>query len=241
MKKLILIFSLLLSSINVSANLSNKERIADFELSSDDFLISSSASQERQDQAQDSFDTYEAFLKFNAQQAIDNPKGTRVSENLLNKAKVVAMYDLVAYAVSSTFQGILTRNPDAGYNYEVTPSDIEEGINASREIISSFRDNPVFSALDQLNMASSANYYFNTGWNSDKLTAGSHALSERAFQGLLARDKTIYNIVFWAERDLEGAKRFSRNFLSTFFTNQNAIQSTCPGAGSCAYPVGGMK
>jgi hypothetical protein len=42
-----------------------------------------------------------------------------------------------------------------------------------------------------------------------------------------------------AERTFN-ANSFSRNFLSTFFTNQNAIQSTCPGGGSCASPVGGM-
>ena len=159
MKKLILIFSLLLSSINVSADLN--DRIADYQASyNDDFLIGSSALQERQDQAQESFDTYETFLEFNAQQEQNDPTGgnSRVSDTLMRDAKTMAVYDLVAYAVSSTFQGILTRNPDADYNYEVTSSDIEEGINASREIIGSFRDNPVFSVVDQLTMAASVNY-----------------------------------------------------------------------------------
>ena len=121
MKKLILIFSLLLSSINVSADLN--DRIADYQASyNDDFLIGSSALQERQDQAQESFDTYETFLEFNAQQEQNDPTGgnSRVSDTLMRDAKTMAVYDLVAYAVSSTFQGILTRNPDADYNYEVT-------------------------------------------------------------------------------------------------------------------------
>ena len=163
MKKLILIFSLLLSSINVSADLGMEKRIAD----NDDFLIGSSYAEYRQDQAQESFDTYETFLEFNAQQEQNDPTGgnSRVSDTLMRDAKTMAVYDLVAYAVSSTFQGILTRNPDADYNYEVTSSDIEEGINASREIIGSFRDNPVFSALDQLTMAESVNYYFNEGFS----------------------------------------------------------------------------
>ena len=240
MKKLILIFSLLLSSINVSADLN--DRIADYEADSPsrDFLISSSSSQERQDQAQGSFDTYEMFLEFNYQQDQNNPTGSRVSEDLMSDAKIVAMYDLVAYAVSKTFQGILTRNPDADYNYEVTSSDIEEGINASREIIGSFRDNPVFSVVDQLTMAGSVNYYFNAGFNSNELTAGSHAVSEQAFRALIIRSNIPYYIdVYTARRTMPGVNRFSRNFLSTFFTNQNAVQSTCLSA-SCAAPVGGM-
>jgi len=239
MKKLILIFSLLLSSINVSADLN--DRIADYEADSPsrDFLISSSSSQERQDQAQGSFDTYETFLEFNYQQDQNNPTGSRVSEDLMSDAKIVAMYDLVAYAVSKTFQGILTRNPDADYNYEVTSSDIEEGINASREIIGSFLDNPVFSVLDQLTMAESVNYYFNEGWNSNELTAGSNALSELAFRALLTRGNNLYAQVYRGQGRLASANRFATS-ISTFFTNQNAIQSTCPGGGSCASPVGGM-
>ena len=239
MKRLILIFSLLLSSINVSADLN--DRIADYEADSPsrDFLISSSSSQERQDQAQGSFDTYETFLEFNYQQDQNNPTGSRVSEDLMSDAKIVAMYDLVAYAVSRTFQGILTRNPDADYNYEVTSSDIEEGINASREIIGSFRDNPVFSVVDQLTMAASVNYYFNEGFNSNELTAGPNAMSEQAFRALIIRENNYYIDVYTAERIMPGVNRFSRNFLSTFFTNQNAVQSTCLSA-SCVVPLGGM-
>ena len=240
MKKLILIFSLLLSSINVSADLN--DRIADYQASyNDDFLIGSSALQERQDQAQESFDTYETFLEFNAQQEQNDPTGgnSRVSDTLMRDAKTMAVYDLVAYAVSSTFQGILTRNPDADYNYEVTIQDIQEGINASREIIGPFRDNPVFSARDQLDMVASVNYYFNEGFNSNELTAGPNAMSEQAFRALIIRENNYYIDVFTAERIMPGVNRFSRNFLSTFFTNQNAVQSTCLSA-SCVVPLGGM-
>ena len=244
MKKLILIFSLLLSSINVSADLNAdlNDRIADYEVEGlDDFLISSSSSQERQDQAQESFDTYETFLEFNDQQDLNNPTGSRVSDSLMSDAKIMAIYDLIAYAVSSTFQGILTRNPDADYNYEVTSSDIEEGVNAAREIIGSFLNNPVFSTLDQLNMAASVNYYFKEGFNSNALTRGSTALNELSFRALLIREnRPFYMTVLIAERRLPSANSFSRNFLSTFFTNQSAVQSTCLGGGSCAAPVGGM-
>ena len=236
MKKLILIFSLLLSSINVSADLGMEKRIAD----NDDFLIGSSYAEYRQDQAQESFDTYETFLEFNAQQEQNDPTGgnSRVSDTLMRDAKTMAVYDLVAYAVSSTFQGILTRNPDADYNYEVTSSDIEEGINASREIIGSFRDNPVFSVVDQLTMAASVNYYFNEGFNSNELTAGSNAMSEVAFSALLTRGNNLYAQVFRRQLNLDAANRFATS-ISTFFTNQNAVQSTCLNA-SCASPAGPM-
>ena len=232
MKKLILIFTLLLSSLNVSAVLG--DRIADYEVDSPsrDFLIGSSALQERQDQAQESFDIYEMFLEFNYQQG---STGSRVSEDLMSDAKIVAMYDLVAYAVSRTFQGILTRNPDADYNYQVTISDIMEGINAAQEIINTKAT--IFSALDQWTMASSVNYYFYEGWNSNELTAGSNALSELAFRALLTRGNNLYAQVYRGQGRLASANRFATS-ISTFFTNQNAVQSTCLSA-SCAAPVGG--
>jgi hypothetical protein len=240
MKKLILIFTLLLSSLNVSAYLLS-DRIADYEADGPnrDFLISSSSYQERQDQAQGSLDTYEMFLEFNYQQDQNNPTGgnSRVSDTLMSDAKIVAMYDLVAYAVSRTFQGILTRNPDADYNYEVTSSDIREGINAAREIINSRAT--IFSVLDQWTMTSSVNYYFYEGWNSNELTAGSHALSELAFRTLITRASNLYAQVYGGQGRLASANRFA-TIISTFFTNQNAVQSTCTGGGSCASPVGGM-
>ena len=157
MKKLILIFSLLLSSINVSA-----ERIADTTRADADFFISSASAELRQEQAQGSFDTYETFFEFNAQQGEGQ---SRVSDVLMFEAKMVAMYDLVAYAVSQTFQGIISRNPDADFDYQVTNSDIVEGINAAREIIGPLLNNPVFSVEDQMSMSRSINYYFNKGWN----------------------------------------------------------------------------
>ena len=236
MKKLILIFSLLLSSINVSA-----ERIADYTARpGSDFLISSVSAEVRQEQAQGSFDTYETFLEFNAQQG----KGqSRVTDVLMSEAKMVAMYDLVAYAVSQTFQGIISRNPDADYDYRVTPSDIVEGINAAREIIgplvlrsSIIDNNPVFSVQDQMSMINSVNFYFNQGWNSNDLTSGPVTLNELAFSALINRENSyFYDSVSDTRLSLARANRFSST-LSTFFTNQNAVQSTCLGA-SCAAPM----
>ena len=231
MKRLILIFSLLLSSINVSA-----ERIADYTARpGSDFLISSVSAEVRQEQAQGSFDTYETFFEFNAQQGEGQ---SRVTDVLMSEAKMVAMYDLVAYAVSQTFQGIISRNPDADYDYQVTTTDIVEGINAAREIIGPLVNNPVFSVQDQEHMSRSVNFYFNQGWNSNDLTSGSVTLSELAFSALINRENSyFYDSVSESTRmSLARANRFSSNFLSTFFTNQNAVQSTCL-SGSCAAPM----
>jgi hypothetical protein len=229
MKKLILIFSLLLSSINVSA-----ERIADTTRADADFFISSASAELRQEQAQGSFDTYETFFEFNAQQGEGQ---SRVSDVLMFEAKMVAMYDLVAYAVSQTFQGIISRNPDADFDYQVTNSDIVEGINAAREIIGPLLNNPVFSVEDQMSMSRSVNYYFNQGWNSNDLTRGAIILNELVFRNLINRENFIYDSLGRSTRvTLARANKFSSNFLSTFFTNQNAVQSTCLSA-SCASPM----
>ena len=88
-------------------------------------------------------------------------------------------------------------------------------------------------------MAESVNYYFNEGFNSNELTAGSNAMSEVAFSALLTRGNNLYAQVYRGQGRLASANRFATS-ISTFFTNQNAVQSTCPGGGSCASPVGGM-
>jgi hypothetical protein len=85
-------------------------------------------------------------------------------------------------------------------------------------------------------MVASVNYYFNEGFNSNELTAGSNAMSEVAFGTLLARDNNLYALVFRRQLNLDNAARFTEN-IATFFTNQNAVQSTCLNA-SCASPAG---
>ena len=161
------------------------------------------------------FDTYETFFEFNAQQGEGQ---SRVTDVLMSEAKMVAMYDLVAYAVSQTFQGIISRNPDADYDYQVTTTDIVEGINAAREIIGPLVNNPVFSVQDQEHMSRSVNFYFNQGWNSNDLTSGSVTLSELAFSALINRENSyFYDSVSESTRmSLARANRFSSNFLSTY-------------------------
>ena len=104
MKKLILIFSLLLSSLNVSAVvlLSETEIVKDGSMSMFGDIDES---------LQESLDTYNLYVDYNAQQEKDNPTGPRVSETLLTQVKNVVMFDAVLYAIKQTYMEAVVRNP----------------------------------------------------------------------------------------------------------------------------------
>ena len=105
MKKLILIFTLLLYSLNLSANRG--------EIGSRLYFMEEVSVEEierKQQSAQESFDRYEMFLEYNAQQDRDNPTGSRVSEDLMNDAKTLAMFDLIQYAIIETFEAAIARD-----------------------------------------------------------------------------------------------------------------------------------
>ena len=228
MKKLILIFTLLISSFNVSANLLNDS----------DFLeMIRSDELSREQMAQESFDTYETFLEFNKQQDRDNPTGSRVSEDLMSDAKILAMFDLIQYAIIESFEAAIARDETITTRDDIQQQDRVAGINAAREIIGPLVNNPVFSVEDQMLMSIAVNNYLDEYQNDrDKLNGPDYALSI-----IMSLDvRNLERFVYVDPRaNMAAANRFSRNFLSTFFTNQNAVQSTCLNA-SCAAPVGGM-
>jgi len=228
MKKLILIFTLLISSFNVSANLLNDSDFLEM-------IRSDELSQEQM--AQESFDTYETFLEFNKQQDRDNPTGSRVSEDLMSDAKILAMFDLIKYAIIESFEAAIARDETITTRDDIQQQDRVAGINAARVIIGPLVNNPVFSVEDQMLMSIAVNNYLNEYQNDRKLNGPDYALS--IIMSLDVRD--LERFVYVDPRaNMAAANRFSRNFLSTFFTNQNAIQSTCPGGGSCASPAGPM-
>ena len=228
MKKLILIFTLLISSFNVSAYL----------LKDNDFLRTMRLDvQSREELAQNSFDTYKTFLEFNAQQDRDNPTGSRVSEDLMNDAKTLAMFDLIQYAIIETFEAAIARDETITIRGYISPEDEEVGNKAAQEIIGSFRDNPVFSVEDQVRMRKAVARYVNDyQFNRDNLNGPAYALSIlTSLGGYALATRFLYHND--PRTNIREANRFSRNFLSTFFTNQNAVQSTCLNA-SCASPAG---
>ena len=230
MKKLILIFTLLISSFNVSAYL----------LKDNDFLRTMRLDvQSREELAQNSFDTYKTFLEFNAQQDRDNPTGSRVSEDLMNDAKTLAMFDLIQYAIIETFEAAIARDERITIRGYILPEDEEVGNKAAQEIIGPLENNPVFSVEDQVRMRKAvARYVSDYQFNRDNLNGPAYALSIlTSLGGYDLATRFLYHND--PRTNVREANRFSRNFLSTFFTNQNAVQSTCLSA-SCVVPLGGM-
>ena len=228
MKKLILIFTLLISSFNVSAYL----------LKDNDFLRTMRLDvQSREELAQNSFDTYKTFLEFNAQQDRDNPTGSRVSEDLMNDAKTLAMFDLIQYAIIETFEAAIARDETITIRGYISPEDEEVGNKAAQEIIGPWRNNPVFSVEDQVRMRNAVDRYVSDyHFNRDNLNGPAYALSIlTSLGGADLATRFLYHND--PRTNIREANRFSRNFLSTFFTNQNAVQSTCLNA-SCASPAG---
>ena len=228
MKKLILIFTLLISSFNVSAYL----------LKDNDFLRTMRLDvQSREELAQNSFDTYKTFLEFNAQQDRDNPTGSRVSEDLMNDAKTLAMFDLIQYAIIETFEAAIARDERITIRGYILPEDEEVGNKAAQEIIGPLENNPVFSVEDQVRMRNAVDRYVSDyHFNRDNLNGPAYALSIlTSLGGADLATRFLYHND--PRTNVREANRFSRNFLSTFFTNQNAVQSTCLNA-SCASPAG---
>ena len=232
MKKLILILTLLLSSLNLSANRGEIGSRLNFmeEVSVEEI-------ERKQQAAQESFDRYEMFLEYNAQQDRDNPTGSRVSEALMADAKVVAELDLIEYAILETLRAAVDRDRAIRTSDPILQQDVVDGINAAREIIGPLTNNPVFSVEDQVRMRKAVARYVNDyQFNRDNLNGPAYALSIlTSLGGYALATRFLYHND--PRTNIREANRFSRNFLSTFFTNQNAVQSTCLNA-SCASPAG---
>ena len=246
MKKLILIFTLLLSSLNLSANKSDPSNGGD--IGSRLYFMEEVSVEEierKQQSAQESFDRYEMFLEYNAQQDRDNPTGSRVSEELMADAKVVAELDLIEYAILETLRAAVDRDRLIRTSDPILQQDVVDGINAAREIIGPLTNNPVFSVDDQSRMSTIVNDYVRHHNKRAELNFSMFDDDDRTiFIVARLRDMDLYWRFFVGRiggfganpRDnIDNAARFTEN-IATFFTNQNAIQSTCPGGGSCASP-----
>ena len=270
MKKLILIFSLLLSSLNVSAVL-----LSETEIVKDGSVAMMFG--DIDENLQESLDTYNLYVDYNAQQEKDNPTGPRVSETLLTQVKNVVMYDAVLYAIKQTYIAAVKRNPTIKQTEKPSVKDIANGMLATREIIGPIPNNPLFNAADFERMSIAVNKYFNSpvdidmpsfvrvisGFYSDFTLEVSGTQNPENLFGIVASIITslslkncevnnnmclsekldVYFESFIEMNNSNKARRLAgegTNILSTFYTNQNAVQSTCLGGGSCAAPVGGM-
>ena len=201
-----------------------------------------------------SYDTYKTFLEFNKQQDRDNPTGSRVSKKLMFDARNMAMLDLVQYAIMQTFQAAIKRDETIRTTDNISQQDVVKGISDARQIIGPLVNNPIFSVADQELMSTAVNNYVRFH-NEYETGLSVQAMLQSIFDTLgddFSFDKVLGNIYitgdFRTVRDnIRESRKFTTNFLSTFFTpntptfdsNQNAVQSTCIYHGSCASPVGG--
>jgi len=238
MKKLILILTLLLSSLNLSANRGEIGSRLNFREE-----VSVEEIERKQQSAQESFDRYEMFLEYNAQQDRDNPTGSRVSEALMADAKVVAELDLIEYAILETLRAAVDRDILIRTSDPILQQDVVDGINAAREIIGPLTNNPVFSVDDQSRMSTIVNEYVT---KHNEQAEGNYPMADDEQRtifivGSLGGMELLMR--FYVGRfganprdNIDNAARFTEN-IATFFTNQNAVQSTCLNA-SCASPAG---
>jgi hypothetical protein len=254
MKKLILIFSLLLSSLNVSAKLISETKI----VSNEDIGIFIGLQVNIDENLQESIDIYELFVEYNE----DNPSGPQVSETLLSQVKNVAMFDAIFFAIKQTYIAAVKRDPTITKTEKPSVKDIVNGMLATREIIGPIPNNPLFNAADFERMSTAVNEYFDSPVNMnpgvtefENLKKGQATQDPDSGFTIVAAILTLFsndgckdgiqcfgaglNAYFDDRFDMNNANKVATNGvdLSTFYTNQNAIQSTCPGGGSCASPM----
>ena len=257
MKKLILIFSLLLSSLNVSAKLISETKI----VSNEDIDIFIGIQVNIDENLQESIDIYELFVEYNE----GNPSGPQVSETLLSQVKNVAMFDAIFFAIKQTYIAAVKREPTITKTEKPSVKDIANGMLATREIIGPIPNNPLFNAADFERMSIAVNEYFDSPVNLnpgvmewENMKKGQATQDPDSGFTIMAAILLLFsddgcidgfqcfgsglNAYFGDRIDMNNANKVATNGvdLSTFYTNQNAVQSTCLGGGSCAAPVGGM-
>ena len=265
MKKLILILSLLLSSLNLSA--------APAELLKDNntFVKNRYYFEKQKEFVQDSYITYATFKRYNEQQKEKN-QASRVSNELIIESKMLAMYDYIQFALSETLIAAVYRDETITENDPLLPVDVERGIaRASLLITPKNTDSGLsqaFSENDLRQMKTIVEDHVR-GYNNDDYSNKWKYLNRNETHFFII-DELMNNMAilidlpsiesednyseieeklyslrhkFYRARDMRDSLQFSEKFtrdIATTFTNLNAIQSTCPGAGSCAYPLGGM-
>jgi len=255
MKKLILIFTLLLSSLNLSAT--PAELLKD----TNAFVENRYSFEKQKEFVQDSYISYATFKRYNEQQKQKN-QDSRVSDGLIMESKILAMYDYIQFAISETLIAAVFRDETITENDPLLPEDVERGIARASLLITPKKKTDLYQAFSK-NDLSSMKYivedYVLNGYNTDYHNYAdrdsTHSFIIRRlldtyfiyFRTLseeeMRRVGGLFNSLaykFLRGRDIRDSLDFSQKFtrdIATTFTNLNAIQSTCPGGGSCASPM----
>jgi len=258
MKKLILILSLLLSSLNLSATPA-------YLLKDTNAFVENRDSFEKQKEfVQDSYISYATFKRYNEQQKQKN-QDSRVSDGLIMESKMLAMYDYIQFAISETLIAAVFRDETITENDPLLPEDVERGIARASLLITPNKKTDLYQAFSKNDLSSMKyivedyvseynNDYYNYADRDSTHNFIIYGLMNNHFKSFYER-KAKLSEEEWRRQnqlfhslydkfvrggDMRDSLLFSQKFtrdIATTFTNLNAIQSTCPGGGSCASPM----
>ena len=237
MKKLILILSLLLSSINVSAaevgnnNDQLKNMLEIKELYKQGAFLS----------------THQDYLTV-MKQKDRLIKLNKVKDDQLAQYCNAARTDIVTggivhtLGVPSRFTISITNNMPISekspiIEKKITGTEIKKGVETISSVIDDGIKQGAYTNQQKVSCLATFNNFV-TEWNDVNKVARIdmlNTMNKKIAKILINNDNTLTNNIFSLDKKINNC-----NNLATFFTNQNAIQSTCPGGGSCASPVGGM-
>ena len=236
MKKLILILSLLLSSINVSAaevgnnNDQLKNMLEIKELYKQGAFLS----------------THQDYLTV-MKQKDRLIKLNKVNEDQLAQYCNAARTDIVTGGIVYTL-GVPSRSISLAltlpisekspiFEKKITTTNINKAYTQISSVIDDGIKQGAYTNQQKVSCLATFNNFV-TEWNDVNKVARIdmlNTMNKKIAKILINNDNTLTNNIFSLNKNINNC-----NNLATFFTNQNAIQSTCPGGGSCASPVGGM-
>ena len=233
MKKLILILSLLLSSINVSAaEVGNNNDQLKYKLDIQELYKQGVFLSTHQD--------YLTVMK----QKDGLIKLNKVKDDQLAQYCNAARTDIVTGGIVKTFgfnisitnnMPISEKSPILGK--KITGTEIKKGVETISSVIDDGIKQGAYTNQQKVSCLATFNNFV-TEWNDVNKVARIdmlNTMNKKIAKILINNDKALTNNIFSLNKKINNC-----NNLATFFTNQNAIQSTCPGAGSCASPAGGM-
>ena len=174
---------------------------------------------------------------------------------------MLAMYDYIQFAISETLIAAVFRDETITKNDPLLPEDVERGIARASLLITPNKKTDLYQAFSK-NDLSIMKYivedYVLFDYNNDYNYADRDSPHSFIIRRLLdtyfiyfrtlsvdemRRVGGLFNSLaykFLRGRDIRDSLDFSQKFtrdIATTFTNLNAIQSTCPGGGSCASPM----
>ena len=236
MKKLILILSLLLSSINVSAA----------EVGNNNDQLKNMLEIKALYKQGAFLSTHQDYLTV-MKQKDRLIKLNKVNEDQLAQYCNAARTDIVTGGIVYTL-GVPSRSISLAltlpisekspiFEKKITTTNINKAYTQISSVIDDGIKQGAYTNQQKVSCLATFNNFV-TEWNDVNKVARIdmlNTMNKKIAKILINNDNTLTNNIFSLNKNINNC-----NNLATFFTNQNAIQSTCPGGGSCASPVGGM-